>query len=367
MLLQTGRATWVWWIGIGTVILFLYLVRSILPPFLIGAAIAFMLAPVVDSAEQQWRLPRGMVVGLIYLAFFGPLILAFVFFGPRFFHETRQLIVRSPLILAQLIEQIFGPGPYDLLGARAYPQFIASDLVDSVRSTLGTPMTALHLATSFVDFLLATFLTLIVSIYLLVDSRYINRMLIQLVPVPLRPEVVEVSGEIHRTLARYFRGELFLIALVASITFIGLELVFHLHYALPLAVATGVVEIVPFVGPIVAATVSTLFAMSQGGVPLATGVLIFYVILRQAEDQIVMPVVLGRAVEIHPLVVIFAVLSGGALAGVLGTLLAVPVAAAIKVILDAWLARSNTRLAPLGKPAASLGRIESTLPPKADE
>jgi predicted PurR-regulated permease PerM len=107
-----------------------------------------------------------------------------------------------------------------------------------------------------------------------------------------------------------------------------------LRYALPIAVVTGLVEIVPFVGPVVAGTIAALFALSQGGVNLVVGVVVFYVVLRQVEDQIVSPVVLGDAVELHPLVVIFAVLAGGALFGILGTLAAIPIAASIKVIID---------------------------------
>ncbi|HUX88703.1 MAG TPA: AI-2E family transporter, partial [Chloroflexota bacterium] len=273
MFLPTGRAAWIWWLGIAVVAIFLYLIRAILPPFLIGTTLAFLLAPVVNSAEENWRLPRGVVVALIYLAFFGPLIVILALFGPRYFHESREIIIRAPTILAQMIEQIFGPGPYQLLGGRAYPQLVAADLVDGIRASLGQPTTALHLVTGFVEFVIAAFLSLIVSIYLLVDSRRINRMLIHSFPVQLRPEVLDLSGSIHRTLARYFRGELFLIGLVSIVTFVGLDLIFHVHFALALSVATGVVEIVPFVGPVVAATIATLFALSQGGVTLATGVL----------------------------------------------------------------------------------------------
>ena len=153
-------------------------------------------------------------------------------------------------------------------------------------------------------------------------------------PPNRRPEVFEVSDQIHRTLARYFRRLMVLVALVATATFLGLDFIYHLHFALPLAVATGFLEVVPFLGPVVAATIAALVALSQGGVALAIWVIVFYTVIRQLEDQIVSPVVLGNAVELHPLFVIFAVLAGGALFGILGTLAAIPVAASIKVIVD---------------------------------
>lgn len=345
---------WLRWGAAAIALIFLYLVRGILPPFLIGAGIAYLLGPAIESAERRWSMPRAVAVVLFYLLFLGPPILAFIIFGARFFHETRELLGHLPGIVTNLIVQAFGPGPYYLGGPPVYPNQIAVDLVDSLRGTVGTPSQAIHVASRFVEFLLATFLSLVVSVYFLIDSNRITRLLIGLVPPRNRGQVVEVSEEVHRTLARYLRGELFLIGLVAGVSFIGLGLGFHLHYALPVAVVTGIVEIVPFIGPVVAASIAALIALSQGGIALATGVIIFYIILRQIEDQIVMPVVVGRAVELHPLVVLFAVLAGGALAGVIGTLLAVPIAAAIKVVLQAWLsfsADTNVESVPESSPA----------------
>jgi len=326
-----------WWILIAVLALFLFEIRSILPPFLIGVAAAFVLSPVVTGLQQRWRLPRAVVVFLVFLLLIGPLVLALVFLGPRFFFESRQLVVRAPDLLARLLDQTFGPGPFDLFGTTTNPRQIAFDLIGSLRDALGTPTTALHLASMFVDFLLNLFLVLIVSIYLLLDAERITSLFFRLVPPDRRPEVRAVSEEIHRTLARFLRGEMFLVALVAVLSFLGLEFVFHLHYALPLAVATGFLEIIPFLGPVTAGAVAALLALSQGGPGLAIGIIIFYVIIRQLEDQIVMPVVVGHAVELHPIFVIFAVLAGNALLGVLGTLLAIPIAASIKVMLNAWL------------------------------
>lgn len=331
------RPSRLWWIVVGALLVFLYLVRSILPPFLIGIALAYVLGPAATNLQQRWRLPRAVAVLLVYLILLGPLILALVFFGPRFFLESRQLAVRAPAILALLIEQTFGPGPYDLFGTIAYPRQIAIDLIGSLRESLGSPTAAIHLASVLVDFVLNAFLVLIVSIYLLLDSERVSRFFFRFVPVDRWTEVRGVSDEIHRTLARFLRGEIFLVGLVSVVSFLGLEFVFHLRYALPLAVATGFLEIIPFLGPVFAATIAAALAITQGGLGLAVGVIVFYVIIRQLEDQVVMPFVVGRAVELHPLIVIFAVLAGETMLGVLGALLAVPVAASIKVMLDAWL------------------------------
>jgi predicted PurR-regulated permease PerM len=126
---------------------------------------------------------------------------------------------------------------------------------------------------------------------------------------------------------------MFLIALVAAVLYIVLGPILHVRYALLLAILSGVLEIIPLVGPIVAATLAVIVAFGERGTNVALIVLAVYFVLRQVEDQVIMPVVIGRAVHLHPVVTIFAVLVGLSVFGVLGGLLGVPVAAALNVTL----------------------------------
>jgi predicted PurR-regulated permease PerM len=331
----SGPPRWViWWTAIALLALFLYAIRSILPPFVIGAVVAYVMSPVVHRIQERWRLPRGAAIALLYLGLLVPLIILIVYFGPRLVEESRQLITQTPFILIRIIEQVSGPGPYDLFGATMTSRDIAIALIEMIRGAVGTPGAALRIVTTAFELTLNVFLSLIVSIYLIADSRRMTDVLLRLTPHDRRGEVKEVSEEIHRTLARYLRRIGVLVGLVSAVTFLGLEFLFHLRFALAVAVATGLLEIVPFVGPVAAGTVASIIALSQGGPNLVIGVIVFYFVLRQIEDQIVAPVVLGHAVELHPLVIIFAVLVGGTLFGLLGTLAAVPAAAALKVVVD---------------------------------
>ncbi len=330
----TATPSWLVWLGLAVIGVFLYLVRSILPPFVVGAFIAYILSPLVGRLMERWGLSRPLAILVLYLTLLGPFAVIAALVGPRFVQETRELIVHGPDIVTSLVESVFGPGPYDVFGTTVNARQMTFGLFGSLRSTIGTPGEAIRLLASFSELILALFLTIVVSIYFLADGVRVERALLSFVPASRRPGVYEVSDEIHRTLARYFRRLMVLVALVATATFFGLEFIFHLRYALPIAVATGFLEIVPFLGPVVAASIAALVAISQGGVTLAIWVIVFYTVIRQLEDQIVSPVVLGNAVELHPLIVIFAVLAGGTLFGVLGTLAAIPVAASIKVIVD---------------------------------
>ena len=103
-------------------------------------------------------------------------------------------------------------------------------------------------------------------------------------------------------------------------------------------------EVIPLIGPITAGAIACTIGFAQGGPTEAAGLAITYFILRQVEDQLVMPIVVGRAVHVHPLVTIFAVLVGERVGGVLGMIVGVPVAAAIKVVLDYAYPRQAPRI-----------------------
>ena len=142
-------------------------------------------------------------------------------------------------------------------------------------------------------------------------------------------------AEIHRVLGRWLRGQLLLIVLVAAVVYVILGPIMGLRYALAIGILTGILEIIPLVGPILAAGIAAVDAVAQGGLSTAALVIVIYTVLRQIEDQLVAPWVIGRAVHLHPIVTILAVLIGLEVYGVLGGLLGVPAAAAINVVFRA--------------------------------
>jgi predicted PurR-regulated permease PerM len=143
----------------------------------------------------------------------------------------------------------------------------------------------------------------------------------------------QVAARIHVVVGQWLRGQLVLIVSVAVIVTIVLGPILHIPNALALGVMTGVLEVITFIGPIIAGTVVGIVALSSGGPTLALTAVVFLFVLRQIEDVVIMPAVLGRAVHLHPLVALFAVVVGSTAFGIIGTFLALPVAAAIGVAL----------------------------------
>src|SRR5262249_865643 len=204
----------------------------------------------------------------------------------------------------------------------------------AIRDEIGSPNQAIQAIPVGFELTLDLLLVVLGLVYMLIDGGRFWHWVLRFVPPEHRAHVDYVSIQIHHVLGRYLRGQLFLIVLMSTVTFIVLETIFHLPYALWIGILTGFLEIIPLIGPITAGAVACLVGFERGGGNEAAALAFTYLILRQAEDQLIMPMVVGRAVHVHPLVTIFAVLTGEKVAGVLGMILAVPIAAAIKVVLD---------------------------------
>lgn len=327
---------WQHWLIFAAVLLFLYEARSVLGPFIIAGIIAYIFTGGITFVQQRLGWPRILVAALLYLLVLAALGVALYVGAHTLIRQTLELGRQGPNLVENGLRQLLGSGPIDVLGQQYDAHTLAQRLDAAIVEVQGNPGNALHIGELIVSRLLDALLVVFVSFYLIVDGGKLGAYLLKFLPADSRPVAGLMAGRIHTVLGAYLRGQLYLIVIMSTVTWLALHFLFNLHYALPIALASGLLEVMPLLGPIIAATLAAAVALAQpgGGPGLAVGILILYFILRQAEDQLVIPFIVGRAVELHPIVTIFAVLAGGAVAGILGILLAVPVAAAIKVILD---------------------------------
>ncbi len=333
----TRTPRWVWaWMLPGAIIIFLYLARGILGPFVIAGVLAYIFSMVVDRVQDRLHLPRPLAITLLYLLTLGLLGTGLFFGAEALYQQTRDFIVKGPNIVEGGLKQVMGSGTYTFGGQSLDAHTLAERVSTAANSYLGNGggSDALHFATLIGGRLLDTLLVIIVSFYLLLSGKQIGSYLLKFVPADSRERTGYVAGRIHTVLGAYLRGQLLLIGLMSLVSFLVLQFVFGVPYALPLAIITGFLEVLPLIGPAIATVLAAGVALAAHGPGVAIAVVVAYFILRELEDNLVMPFVVGRAVEIHPVMTIFAVLAGGAMAGILGMLLAVPSAAAIKVLLD---------------------------------
>ena len=320
-------------LALGIAVLFvLWLARGIIGPFVVAAVLAYAFSPVVSAVEDRTHAPRALIIGVGYVLVLGAVALVAVVAAARAGEEIRYLSSGGRDVIATALRKIFGDSVV-LAGTTYNVTDIAAQIRASLFGMIQTPSSAIQLAEQAVDIALQTILTLIVTFYFLLDGRRFGMFALRFLDRSQRAEALRIAHRIHVVLGRWLRGQLLLIALVAAVLYVILGPILHIPYALALAIVSGVLEIIPLVGPIIAAALAGTVAFATRGTDATIVVLVTYLVLRQVEDQVVMPLVIGRAVHLHPVVTIFAVLVGLSAWGVLGGLLGVPVAAALNVTL----------------------------------
>ena len=329
----------------GIIIWLLMHLRQVLGPFLWGAIIAYVFSPAVDWLEARTRLRRTWVIALLYLVGLAVAAWAATAFVPLVIAQARAFLDELPHILTNLGEGIaslnerFLNRELELYGLKLDPTMLANEAVRSLQNLVGyLTRQALPAVFSLLEGLGRIVVCLIVSFYLLRSWKRLGSRIFRLIPRPYRGEAVTLLRSIDRVIGAYIRGQLLLIAIMAAANFVALSIL-RVRYALIIALISGVLEVVPLFGPFMAGAIAVSVALFQPVTPfgwsnltLALAVVVSYTVLRQIEDQIIVPNLLGQIVDLHPLLVLFALIAGGTLAGFTGLVICVPTAAALKII-----------------------------------
>jgi predicted PurR-regulated permease PerM len=326
------------WALIGLAVVFLYAVRAMLTPFIAALITAYLLNPIVCWAARRTRLPRRLWAGVIYFALLGSLFWGLSQLVPSLAIQVEDLGQALPGYLQQ-IDTWLKTNRIEVAGINIDMAQVSAEAtrnLGNLANELGRGAPAF--AVSVVERLFETIIYLVATFFLLQQADHI----IGGIRAQFAPDVLtELDPWIRRinaTLAAYVRGQALLVVYMMVATFIALTLL-DVRYALALAVMTGLVEMIPFLGPYMAGGIAVLVAMTQGGnawgwsaLVLGIAVVVVYTVLRQIQDNIIGPLVIGRVIDLHPLAVIFVVLAGAALAGLMGLLLAIPVAASLRIV-----------------------------------
>lgn len=339
-----GTATWVRSLGIaaGLAVLawFLYLTREALPPFVIALVFAVILDPVLDGLQRRgWsRRAAAAAVFAVFLLVF--LLVAFVLL-PMAVHQAVELVRNVPGYYARLTawsEQLLSErrGLLERLHLPTSSTQILSQYQQQISGFLSTLVSRLVAALGgSLGKLVWLVIIPIVTFYLLQDLDAIGRRLRSLLPEGRRNQVTHMARGVVAVFAGYVRGLCIVCAALGVVDSLLLTFVFHLPYALVIGIFAGILYAVPYVGPAASSALGALVALSSphasAGYVLAVAATMLIAML--VFDQGITPRVLGKLVGLHPVVSLFALTVGGTVAGVAGMILAVPVAASIKVVL----------------------------------
>ncbi|MBI3385213.1 AI-2E family transporter [Candidatus Gottesmanbacteria bacterium] len=297
-------------------LIFLYFMRSLLGPFILAAVFAYLFNPLVTFLNKKIKLPKTLSVVVIYTIVIGAIVLMSAKIGIQLTKEYKELISQSKLTI------LF------LNGLNALPSPFSEWLRDAIG---GLNLDSLFISGKIWPYFAGAlsrmenlFIFLIAGFYFLKDGDKATEKIYSYFSHTDQVEIAIVIRKINTVLNNYLRGQVFLIILMATLTWFGLSYL-QVKYALIIAIFTGFAEIVPFVGPFTAGGVAVLVAMLDGisfsGLPpLFEGAVVasMYLIFREVEDIFIIPQVIGHATKLHPLAVLFAVLAGGHFWGVLG-------------------------------------------------
>ncbi|HZZ60861.1 MAG TPA: AI-2E family transporter [Roseiarcus sp.] len=318
------------------VIVFFYLIHVVLLPFVFSAVTAFVLTPLVDWLAKSLRTPRIAVALAVFLGVLGLIGLGAYFAIPALVHDGYRAISNLQEVIQRLLENLLGKAPVQILGQPESASDIAAGAVAKLRSLLQQGGTVAALAAWAFGGVFGVFLTLTLFAYFLASGAQVVRGLVRLFPPDWRPVTARILESLRPILFRYFIGIAAVIVYAGCAAYVGLGLFLRLRHAAFLAALTGLLEVLPVVGPALSAVIAGLVAVQEAK---SVWSIVTYVIyasaLRLSIDQLIGPVVLGNAARVHPTLVIFCFLAGGALFGIVGVILAVPLALTVKVSLAA--------------------------------
>jgi predicted PurR-regulated permease PerM len=309
-------------------VLTLWYLRDIAALVIIAIVLAILISPVADACERN-RLPRALGVGVVYIVLISTVGFLFSMLAKPIIAEARNLAVALPaawervLFAAESLRSFtleYGLVEQLEQFASGTEQFVATGIFGAISGFFGG-------ALSFV-------LVLVLTFYLATHATVVRRSMIALAPKRWQPFLIGVVPRIERKMGGWLRGLLTLGAIMSVLVFIGMT-VLGAEYAILIALLAGFAEVVPYVGAIIATVIAVVLTLIQSpGKALA--VMILFIILQQLENHLLVPKVMQRAVGVHPVVSLIALLVGAKVGGVAGALLAIPIVAGIIVFFEEY-------------------------------
>jgi predicted PurR-regulated permease PerM len=312
--------------------------RSVIVQFLLAVLLAAAATPIVDGLTAhdraaRWQPSRAVAASLVFVTAVVLLLLGAIAIAATVEPDLEGLVASVPDYLRALdvaIADVTARNPE--LSSRL--QGALPSVQDLLGGAIGVTQASrvVGVATGLFTGVLYVLFSLVIALYLTIDGDRVRRYVIQFLPFDRHEQALLVTERIGGRLGAWARGEAVLAGIIGGMTLVG-ALVLGLPYAGALALIAAVGELVPNLGPILAAIplvlVGLLVSPTHGLLAL-----VMAVVIQQLENNLIVPRVMSHAVNLHPVAVMVAILSGGELLGIPGALLAVPVLASLSVVID---------------------------------
>jgi predicted PurR-regulated permease PerM len=337
-------------LGLALVIVVVWVARHALTWVLISLFLALALNPAVELLQRRGFGRRGAAVAAIYV--FALLIVVGItaLLLPTLVNQTGDLADAAP---GYVNDFTHGRGPLGFLETKYH---LSDRVRDALHEQQGGGRNAAHTALSVTRGIatgLAGVVTIIfMTLFMLLEGPSWTERFFALLPPESRPRWQRVGHDIYRTIGGYVSGNL-LISVIAGFATSLVLLILGVPYALALGLVVAVLDLIPLAGATLAALIVTLVAFLDS---TTSGIVVgvFFLVYQQLENHVLQPVVYGRTVELSALAVLISILIGVEVAGILGALMAIPIAGSIQVLLRDWLShRPHHREATSAAPPAA--------------
>jgi predicted PurR-regulated permease PerM len=327
-----------------------YEIQWALLPFAVAALLAYISDPAIAWIAARSKIGRAPTAILWFLLLMS-LAAAIAFLGvPPLARELMHIITDFQGTIQATTYALVGERTVDLFGQSMNANQIAASMTVGARHWIEQAGRLSTLGTIAFSGLFGTLLAAVLLFYFLLGGPRLAAGLFSLVPPQQRPLVHHIWTRLDPVLRRYFVGIIGVILYATLAAYIGLGLFLQLPHAAFLALLTGILEMIPLVGPAASAIIAGLVAIHHAR---SIGAIVAYAIyataLRISIDELLGPVALGAAARLHPTLVIFCFLSGGILFGIVGVIMAIPVALAVKITLATLYDEGQTASVPSGR------------------
>ena len=321
----------------------LWLARLPIISFIFAIFFAHLLDPVITRFQEWFRVSRGKSIAIMYLAIFSGLLIFAFTAGPRIMDEVQRLSRTAPDMLEKIKT---GNIAWQFGGKQGWSEETESRIQkwlvqhqEDLSQAMQDVVARLQQLASNIPWIL---LVPVLAVFFLKDRSKLRDSVLQLIASSANRALLEaVMGDLDTMLGQYVRAQL-LLSFFAFMAYGAFLLISGFPYALAAAAIGGVLEFIPFVGPLLALGILITIAFVSG-YSHWIAIVVFWLVWRGVQDYVNTPRVMGRGLDLHPLLAVFAILVGGEIGGVVGMFLSIPSVAALRIVWLNWTRRMMLR------------------------
>lgn len=361
------------WITVGLVALgwvFLIIgsaIRVIWLPLAFAAGIVFLLEPAVKIFRRA-GIPRPVGAVLAFIVMVAVIVAVGALVWPTVQAQGAELVAQLPDLYVSVVDWlreaalVLGLNIDDVLSQQAIEAWLRDPANQATIQDLlfGFGAGAGVVLRGVAETIAVIGLAPVLAIYLLIDLERFTARTLELTPPRHRPEFAYVTGEVGTALGSFVRGQLLVALIVGAASSVGMWAI-DLPFWLIIGIVAGFLNLIPFLGPVVGGALAALVALLSGDPWQAFWAVLIMIGVQQVDNHLVTPMIQRTRVNLSPLIIVLALIVGGALAGLLGVLIAIPATAAIRIVVGhLW----RTRVLGQSWQEATEAMIEVTEPPE---